>query len=724
MSFTPTPKANLDQLNNDLYDFTRKLRLKYHFRGFNNTDISLVKLPSKFTPSPNEDPELEKIIDKIEHLTVKKIKKEKHNNMSIPLRDALQSLKAKVENQEVIIKSADKGDITVVMSQDYYRNMCLQELSKTEHYRWIPTDPSTTVKSTVDNFATKYRPMLTEKEYEYLTNREYKMANFYTLPKLHKSEHLKDFLNQGLEYVHIPGYDQVIEGRPIVGGPCYFTCGLSEMVDIILKPIVYQIPHILRDSFDLIEKCEKSIQDNTLLGSSDIKSLYTNLTTELVTDSIHYWVNKYKDSIPLLQRFSLAFIIEAIQIILQNNFFFFDDAHLEQTLGFAMGTKSAVQCANLAVAYLEVKMFALLPTIYPQDFVDFIVRNYFRFLDDIFHKWLANFDITQFYQIFDGLDPKLKFLFSNLSKVCNVLDITFKAEGEKLIMDVYHKPTDSFNFLNYRSCHPKHTKDNIALSLGKRIVNIVSGDYGPRLEELKFHLMERGHPEPTINFAFSKIFQPKISNPSDSSDILVFTETFNPRHQFDHKIVSTLLDSVTGQEMKKAFSNCKIIMGSRQPKCLRNHLIHSKFSSVPRIVVSKQVGLTSCRKCIYHEDGYIKECRYFSFGRRDKFKWTYTRYFDCNAKNVIYIVTCNYCWKFYIGETSDFKQRVSKHKSDVIHPENSFCKKLMHHLRLCSNFYEPYFNIYPIYYVDDQSRRKFIEKRFIHYFQPPLNSDS
>ena len=72
-----------------------------------------------------------------------------------------------------------------------------------------------------------------------------------------------------------------------------------------------------------------------------------------------------------------------------------------------MGTKFAVVSSNSVVAYEEVKMFALLPQLYPQDFVDFFIRNYFRFLDDVFHKWLNNFDIEPFYSIINNLDPEL-----------------------------------------------------------------------------------------------------------------------------------------------------------------------------------------------------------------------------------------------------------------------------------------------------------------------------
>ena len=41
-------------------------------------------------------------------------------------------------------------------------------------------------------------------------------------------------------------------------------------------------------------------------------------------------------------------------------------------------------------------MFALLLQLYSQDFVDLFIRNYFRFLDDLFHKWLDNLDIEPF----------------------------------------------------------------------------------------------------------------------------------------------------------------------------------------------------------------------------------------------------------------------------------------------------------------------------------------
>ena len=91
-----------------------------------------------------------------------------------------------------------------------------------------------------------------------------------------------------------------------------------------------------------------------------------------------------------------------------------------------MGTKFAMVGCNLAVGYKEIKLFANLPQAYPQDFVDFLLQNWFTFLDDIFHKWVENFDIKQFYNLINSLDEDLKFIFENASRTLNFLDIQLK----------------------------------------------------------------------------------------------------------------------------------------------------------------------------------------------------------------------------------------------------------------------------------------------------------
>ena len=51
---------------------------------------------------------------------------------------------------------------------------------------------------------------------------------------------------------------------------------------------------------------------------------------------------------------------------------------------------------------------------------------------------------------------------------------------------------------------------------------------------------------------------------------------------------------------------------------------------------------------------------------------------------------CNTYEYFYLGQTNNLKWRIRKHKSDVFHPQNGFCKKYSEHLHNCSRMKEPF----------------------------------
>ena len=199
--------------------------------------------------------------------------------------------------------------------------------------------------------------------------------------------------------------------------------------------------------------------------------------------------------------------------------------------------------------------------------------------------------------------------------------------------------------------------------------------------------------------------------------------THNPSQTFPKSKIKNCLRNVSGDSMNRVFKDSQIIVGTRQPKSLCQFLVRSKFSHMKSKDKTVQPGLFNCSNCKYHRLGYIKKCQRFVFGRRKQFTWEYRRQFNCNSTNVIYVLKCRRCWMFYIGETKDLKKRTRKHKSDVFHPRKSYCMALSEHLRRCSPT-SPQFHIFPIMYVKDQSKRRFIEKRLISQYEPPLNLDS
>ena len=215
-----------------------------------------------------------------------------------------------------------------------------------------------------------------------------------------------------------------------------------------------------------------------------MKSIYTDIRHDVFYKAIDYWIEKLINEIPLLRRVTKAFILEGPSIILEFNFFYIN-YFCHQIKGTVMGTIFAVDGSNLTVAYFEEKMFAILLQIYPKDFVDFFICNNFRFLDDVFHKWLIQFNIQDFYKIMNELDPDLQFIFQELTKNINFLDINLKKINNKLRFDIYLKPTISFSYLHYKSCRLPHTKNNIALSLVRRIVRIVTDNKIINFKNLK-----------------------------------------------------------------------------------------------------------------------------------------------------------------------------------------------------------------------------------------------
>ena len=94
------------------------------------------------------------------------------------------------------------------------------------------------------------------------------------------------------------------------------------------------------------------------------------------------------------------------------------------------------------------------------------------------------FNIQDFHKIMNELDPDLQFIFKGLTKNINFLDISLKIINNKLHFDVYHKPTNSFSYFHYKSCHPPNAKNNIALSLARGVFRIVTDNTNNRLQEV------------------------------------------------------------------------------------------------------------------------------------------------------------------------------------------------------------------------------------------------
>ena len=58
-------------------------------------------------------------------------------------------------------------------------------------------------------------------------------------------------------------------------------------------------------------------------------------------------------------------------------------------------------------------------------------------------------------------------------------------------------------------------------------------------------------------------------------------------------------------------------------------------------------------------------------------KYNIKQHLDCNVRNVIYLITCNFCQKQYVGSTKNLKTRFTNYKSDIKQSKKS-CTCVQH----------------------------------------------
>ena len=128
-----------------------------------------------------------------------------------------------------------------------------------------------------------------------------------------------------------------------------------------------------------------------------------------------------------------------------------------------------------------------------------IFRRLFHSVDEIRGR-------THFHNILNSLHSDIKFTIELNENKLPFLDILITKYITQLSTDIYYKETDTKQYLDFKSCHPSHTKHSIPYNLAKRTCTIVSDSFlrSIRLNELKQALLSRGYPQNLIESGIKK----------------------------------------------------------------------------------------------------------------------------------------------------------------------------------------------------------------------------
>jgi len=182
-------------------------------------------------------------------------------------------------NSKLIVKPADKGGAVVVMEKALYEKEALGQLNNSYYYLPLPAGPIYhDMASAIFNVLLELftQGFITGRQLGYLkadpktTDSRY----MYILPKIHKPR-------SSWPHPFMPA------GRPIISDSASESVRVCEYIDYFLQPLSTLHPSYLKDTYDFINKVRGQIIDpNWLLISADVESLYTNMKTDRILQTV------------------------------------------------------------------------------------------------------------------------------------------------------------------------------------------------------------------------------------------------------------------------------------------------------------------------------------------------------------------------------------------------------------------------------------------------------
>ena len=534
------------------------------------------------------------------------------------------------------IIDTDKNTGAALISNELYIELAHSHLFDSDTYEKLDIDPTIDTFNKIENklndlMVSKYISKTLFKVLMPAVNN--KIGKFRFLAKLHK----QDF---GI--------------RPIINCKNHLTQNISIFFDNLLKPIIENSRSYIKDSQNLIQLCEKMNHKKQLeLYSCDFSTLYTNIK---LNDAIYYTMVSLVDNNKIDNlHVSITGLFELLNLVLNNNVFSFNSGTVcefyKQIKGLAMGSNLGPAIANVVVLMLETKWLNIHnPKIYS------------RFIDDIFIASEQKIDLNEFINSFDYLklniikDKKIQFLD---------LEIHFDSILNKLNFSLFIKKTNTFSYLNTKSNHPSHIFKNIPKSLFIRVRRICTkfNDYLYFCGLIYLHLIQCGYDARNLKYLIltvGNIDRKDLIEYKDKNQQRFKADSFNFKLKYNEKIdlKSLIKNSITKVNENNLFPNISLKSFFSVNNNIRDILIHGKQFCNFEFHNTIKCNSNRCKTC-----SYINNLKALKF--KNGLQLPLLSSSDCFARNCIYILYCQFCDCYYIGQSSFFKSRFPSHISTI-----------------------------------------------------------
>jgi len=330
-----------------------------------------------------------------------------------------------------------------------------------------------------------------------------------------------------------------------------------------------------------------------------------------------------------------------------------------------MGTRMAPSYAIIFMDHLE-QQFLSTQTLQPM--------VWWCYIDDIFLIWTySESELQTFFENLNQYHPTIKFTSDYSPTEAIFLDTRVYLKDGHIQTDLYTKPTDTHQYLDTRSCHPRHCKTAIPYSQALRLRRICSEEmnFKKRLKELNYHLRRRGYKDEDLSAIqrASEINRQSSLQPKQrgKETRIPLVATYHPSLPSFNKVLTSKHPILHACSKLKEVLPDPPLVAYRRPKNLRDLLVKANVASTTKEPPGNyRCGSSRCKTCpaLLTTKEFVSHIT----GEKHLLKNKVT----CKSSNVIYMIQCALCGQQYVGETGQpLHARMNNHRAYITQKRES-----------------------------------------------------
>ena len=394
--------------------------------------------------------------------------------------------------------------------------------------------------------------------------------------------------------------------RPILSTTGSFNYAMSKCMVSVLK-VLCSNQYTVCDSFTFAQEIKETNNNNYIMASFDVESLFTNIPVKETCDII---LNKlFPTPQTLHQGYNKKIFSKMLNNCVYNNIFLFNDIPYEQLDGCPMGGCISPTLANIFLCYHDEKWL----NDCPHEFKPIMYR---RYVDDTFLLFKESSHIQLFHEYLNSKHTRISFTYEvENNDAISFLDVLVSKIGNSFQTSTYVKTTNTGLGMKFSSAVAWKFKINLITCLIDRAFKINSTYFNlnRELNRLRQFFAQNGFNIFTIQSHIRKRFQ--IEREEKLTVLSV------PK-----LIIHSSIPFISDFHNKKFNADVQDLIQNFFPQ-VNLRLIFTNKNTIARMLPFKDILPSDVRS------------------------------------NIVYKYTCGICNSAYIGETTrHYKTRIAEHR--------------------------------------------------------------